>query len=1116
MISIRSILSSASVALLLTLVSLYTAQALATPNESRLIQQGTAFQLGDDQNNFRAAAQMRESPDGRFVYALQLTSSQVLVFARDLTTGELSYRSRTSLTDLNIVNDMLFLAEGGVVAFLSYAQSKIGFYYRNEDTGALTLAENLDLSPSEYYRWGAAKSPDERFVYFTGESNLGTYVYEFQESPLSFTYVSHHDGPEAGYGNFSNTPRNFTQVSSDGLRFYVAAAFDQLIRVYDIDQTTGELGTYIDYPTPDARPLTILFSPDERHLYVGSQSRGAGESSLHIFDVDSATGGLSNFRTVNVPDVNLQLINSLAQTPDGKFIFAGNALNLAGTGVIWFERNADTGDLTFKLEIKDGVDDITGISPVWSLMASADNKNWYAASGNGTVGGISKFFTFQLASITLDLSEPQLNFIPNTPVRLAGDLSIDVDIPDNADTVDAAVVRISNGLEIGDLLSVTPGSGIVPAYNVMTGELNLFGTATAADYEAVLQTLELTALGDVNDSREVTIEVSYGSVVSNTLTVSLTLPTFTVRFLDWDGSLLQEETVQYGNDATAPASPTRDNHQFSGWDVGFAAVTSNLDVTAQYDINTFTVRFLDWDGGVLATQTVDWNTGATAPADPTRDGYTFSGWSVAFDVITANLDVTAEYDINTFTVRFLDWDGAELSSQTVNWNSGATAPADPTRDGYTFTGWSAAFDVITANLDVTAEYDINTFTVRFLDWDGAELSSQTVNWNTAATAPTDPTRDGYTFTGWSAAFDVITTNLDVTAEYDINTFTVRFLDWDGAELSSQTVDWNTAATAPTDPTRDGYTFTGWSAAFDVITTNLDVTAEYDINTFTVRFLDWDGAELSSQTADWNTAATAPADPTRDGYTFSGWDVGFAAVTSNLDVTAQYDINTFTVRFLDWDGGVLATQTVDWNTAATAPADPEREGYSFTGWSVAFDVIAANLDVTAEYDINTFTVRFLDWDDAELSSQTVNWNTAATAPADPERELYEFIGWDRAFDAVTSDMDITAQYERNAFVVTATVITVDGFGVVTPMVQQVPRGGTATFEAWTSMRYRIRSVQSDCGVTFERTGRTYQFDDIRQDCEVVFEYRKVRSSIIRLLKMHGAVIQEQDDEMPGSF
>ncbi|MCH8502366.1 MAG: InlB B-repeat-containing protein [Aliidiomarina sp.] len=867
---IRSAFHSAQITLLLVFISLFTTSTLASPNESGLIQQGTAFELGDDLNTFREATQMRESPDGRFVYVLQLSSSQLLVFERDATTGALSYRSRTDLSYLDFANEMLMLAEGRLIAFPGYSFNRIDFYFRDEETGALTFAETKPLVSA--LNWGATKSPDERFFYFTRPFSTGISVYEFQENPLSFTWVSDHSGPDIGLPGFLNAPRNFTHVSADGLRFLIAGRNTQSISVYDIDAVTGQLSNREDYATPDVNPISIMFSPDERHLYIGSDGSGTGESSLHIYDVDSVTGTLNNFRTVNVADVNLRAINSLTQTPDGKFVFVGSALTSADAGVVWFERDPTTGDLTFKLDIKNGVDDISGVAPIWSLMASADNKNWYAASGNGNISGLSRFFTFQLGSIVLDLPESHLNFIPNTPVQLAENVSIDVEIPDNTDTVDAALVRISGGFELGDMLSVTAGFGVSAAYDSSTGELSLSGAATAAEYVAVLQTLALTALGDVNDSREVTIEVSSTTVTSNTVTVTLTLPEFTVRFLDWDGTVLAQETVQYGNGATAPVDPTRDNHEFAGWDVGFAVVTSDLDVTAQYDINTFTVRFLDWDGSVLTMQTVDWNTAATAPADPTRDGYTFIGWNVAFDVITAD----------------------------------------------------------------------------------------------------------------------------------------------------------------------------------------------------------------------------------------------------LDVSAQYNINTFTVRFLDWDDSVIATETVNWNEGATAPADPERDGHTFIGWSVAFDVITANLDVTAQYDINTFTVRFLDWDDSVIATESVNWNEAATAPTNPTRELYEFIGWDRAFDAVTSDLDVTAQYERNAFVVTATVLTVDGFGVVTPMVQQVPRGGTATFEAWTSRRYTIRSVQSDCGSAVERSGRTYEFDDIRQDCEVVFEYRKVRSSIVTFLKMHGAVIQTQDDEMPENF
>ena len=121
----------------------------------------------------------------------------------------------------------------------------------------------------------------------------------------------------------------------------------------------------------------------------------------------------------------------------------------------------------------------------------------------------------------------------------------------------------------------------------------------------------------------------------------------------------------------------------------------------------YTVTFKDWDGTVLSTQQVEEGTAATAPADPTREGYTFTGWDVAFNNVTSDLVVTAQYTINTYTVTFKDWDGTVLSTQTVEHGSAATAPADPTRDGYTFAGWDVAFNNVTSDLVVTATYTEN-------------------------------------------------------------------------------------------------------------------------------------------------------------------------------------------------------------------------------------------------------------------------------------------------------------------------------------------------------------------------------------------------------------------------
>jgi uncharacterized repeat protein (TIGR02543 family) len=251
-----------------------------------------------------------------------------------------------------------------------------------------------------------------------------------------------------------------------------------------------------------------------------------------------------------------------------------------------------------------------------------------------------------------------------------------------------------------------------------------------------------------------------------------TLSTYTVTFKDHDGTEIETQTVHHGSAATAPTDLIREGYTFTGWDKEFSNVTSNLTVTALYSINTHTVTFKDHDGTVLKTQTVEHGSAATAPSDPTRAGYTFTGWNIAFTHVTSNLTVTALYsEIGapvTYTVTFLDHDGKILKTEIVNPGASATAPQNPSRTGYTFTGWDAAFSNVTDHLSVTALYSIITYTVIFKDYDGTVLETEIVHHGSSANAPTDPTRAGYTFTGWDKAFSNVTSNLTVTALYQAN------------------------------------------------------------------------------------------------------------------------------------------------------------------------------------------------------------------------------------------------------------------------------------------------------------------------------------------------------------
>ena len=748
---------------------------------------------------------------------------------------------------------------------------------------------------------------------------------------------------------------------------------------------------------------------------------------------------------------------------------------------------------------------------------------------------------------------------------------------------------------------------------------------------------------------------------SSVASKSVTVTKHTVTFKDWNGSVLKTQSVFHGGAATAPANPTRTGYTFTGWDKAFTNVTANLVVTAQYSANTYTVTFKDWNGTVLKTQQVQYGGAATAPANPTRVGYTFTGWDKAFTNVTADLVVTAQYSANTYTVTFKDWNGTVLKTQQVQYGGAATAPANPTRTGYTFTGWDKAFNNVTANLVVTAQYVQNepvstpvpsdapqivveskttsagsTVAVNISIANNPGIVSMTLHVNfdsrlelvsvqdtgllPGQVHPTvminpytlvwanDSATQNYTVNGTIATLNFnVPENLeegdyaisvsydnDEYEIYDCNAETIDFAvvngkisvtdiiygdvngdgkvnnldrlvltrylaNWPdypasrikpGADTNADgkinnldrliltrhlanwpdyaTLPWSSgksgsAAVEPTSYTKGneptvivnsveampgetvsvsidiannpGIISMTLDVAFDpsltllsvdntglfpgyipcavmqnpytlvwandaasediyvngtivnfvfkvaddaepgsysiVVTYNLD---DYDIYNYnsepvefaiqngavtvaaaqpemhTVTFKDWDGTVLKTQEVQHGGDAEAPADPTRTGYTFTGWDKAFTNITADLVVTAQYEINTYTVTFKDWDGTVLKTQEVQYGGDAEAPADPTRVGYTFTGWDKEFINIAADLVVTAQYEINTYTVTFKDWDGTVLKTQEVQYGGDAEAPADPTRTGYTFTGWDKEFTNITADLVVTAQYE----------------------------------------------------------------------------------------------------------
>ena len=181
-----------------------------------------------------------------------------------------------------------------------------------------------------------------------------------------------------------------------------------------------------------------------------------------------------------------------------------------------------------------------------------------------------------------------------------------------------------------------------------------------------------------------------------------------------------------------------------------------------------------------------------------------------------------------------------------------------------------------------------------------------------------------------------------------------------------------------------------------------------------------GGTYATQIVQTGEKAIEPDVPSRQGYQFTDWyldDTKYdfnAAVTGDMTLTARWTVNQYTITF-DTDGGsAVAPITQDYGTAIAAPANPTREGYTFMGWNPVLPATmpAENMTIKAQWRINQYTITFDTDGGSEIAPITQDYGTQITAPADPTREGYTFIGWDKAIPATmpAGDMTIKAQWK----------------------------------------------------------------------------------------------------------
>ena len=258
---------------------------------------------------------------------------------------------------------------------------------------------------------------------------------------------------------------------------------------------------------------------------------------------------------------------------------------------------------------------------------------------------------------------------------------------------------------------------------------------------------------------------------------------------------------------------------------------------------------------------------------------------------------------------------------------------------------------------------------------GGTYATQIVQAGEKAIEPDVPSRQGYQFTDWyldDTKYDfntAVTGNMTLTAKWTANSYTITFDTDGGSKIDPITQDYGTQITAPADPTREGYTFIGWDKAIPATmpAENMIITAKWKVNQYTITFDTDGGSEIAPITQDYGTQITAPADPTREGYQFNGWDKTFPTTmpAENLTITALWrdiavptgeikiaengwksflntitfglffkDTQTVTVTATDNSG---ETVKIEYLLSDKALTESELAGMTFTAYSAPFSI-----------------------------------------------------------------------------------------------------------------------------------------------------------------------------------
>ena len=440
------------------------------------------------------------------------------------------------------------------------------------------------------------------------------------------------------------------------------------------------------------------------------------------------------------------------------------------------------------------------------------------------------------------------------------------------------------------------------------------------------------------------------SYVKGTLTINPGVYKLTYMV---DGEVYKTYDIEYGATITPEAEPSKEGYTFSGWsEIPETMPAHSVTVTGSFSINSYKLTYTV-DGEVYKTYDLEYGATITPEAEPTKEGYNFSGWSEIPATMPAHdVTVTGSFSKGQYKLIYM-LDGQTYKTISYDYGDAITPEPAPIREGYTFSGWSEIPATMPAHdVTVTGTFSINKYKLTYVV-DGVEYKSYDIEYGATITPEAEPTKEGYTFSGWSTIPETMPAHdVTVTGSFSINSYKLTYTV-DGEVYKTYDIEYGATITPEAEPTKEGYNFSGWSEIPATMPAHdVTVTGSFSKGQYKLIYM-LDGQTYKTISYDYGDAITPEPAPIREGYTFSGWsEIPATMPAHDVTVTGTFSINSYKLTYVV-DGVEYKSYDIEYGATITPEAEPTKEGYTFSGWSeIPTTMPAHDVTVTGTFTLDT--------------------------------------------------------------------------------------------------------------------------------------------------------------------